>query len=41
VIDPLVEAFPIPALRKEREGRGTHSVADVGEIESLAYPRQL
>ena len=33
--DPLVQAFPTPALRKVREGRGTHFVGDTGEIRSL------
>jgi hypothetical protein len=38
--NPLVQAFPIPAhsarsgqaLRKNREGQGTHRVVDVGEM---------
>ena len=29
---------PTPALRKVREGRGTHGVGDVGEIKSLGHP---
>jgi hypothetical protein len=35
---PLAPAFPTPALRKEREGRGTHFVADASEIKSLGHP---
>ena len=31
-INKLVLAFPIPALRNEREGRGTHCVADASEF---------
>jgi hypothetical protein len=35
---PHVQSFPSPALRKEREGQGTRSVADAGEIKSLGHP---
>ncbi len=31
-------AFPIPALRKVREGRATHPVGDGGEIKNLGHP---
>src|SRR5260370_8136469 len=37
-INPHAQAFPCPALRKEREGRGTHYVADGGEVKSLGPP---
>jgi hypothetical protein len=36
VIGTLAQAFPIPALRKVREGLGTHSVGNASEIKSLA-----
>jgi len=32
------QAFPNPALRKEREGRATHCVADAREVKSLGHP---
>jgi hypothetical protein len=35
---PVAYAFAVPALRKEREGRGTHCVADASEIKSLGHP---
>jgi hypothetical protein len=38
VREPLAQAFPTPALRKEREGRGTRCVGDAGEIKSLGHP---
>jgi hypothetical protein len=38
VISPVVQAFPTPALRKEREGRGTHFAGDANEIKSLGHP---
>ena len=31
-------AFPTPALRKVREGRGTRRVADASAINSLDHP---
>ncbi len=31
------QAFPNPALRKEREGRATHCVADSSEVKSLGH----
>jgi len=34
----LTPAFPIPALRKVREGRGTRRVGDASEIKNLGYP---
>jgi hypothetical protein len=34
VSNPLAQAFPAPALRKEREGRGTPSVAVASELKS-------
>jgi len=34
----LAQALPTPALRKVREGRGTHCVGDAGEIKSLGHP---
>jgi len=37
-INRHAQAFPCPALRKEREGRGTHSVGDASEIKSLGHP---
>ena len=37
MIDPLALAFPTPAIRKRREGRGTHCVGDASEIKSLGY----
>jgi hypothetical protein len=37
-VKPLAQAFPNPALRKEREGRGTHLVGDASEIESPGHP---
>jgi hypothetical protein len=36
--NPLVHALPTPALRKEREGRGTLCVADACKIKSLGQP---
>jgi hypothetical protein len=38
VIEITAQAFPTPALRQEREGRGTHFVADANEIKSLGHP---
>jgi len=37
------QAFVAPALRKEREGRGTHYACDVTEIKGLAtrFPTRL
>ena len=35
-ISELVPAFPAPALRKVREGQGTHSIACAGEVKSWA-----
>ena len=40
-INRHAQAFPCPALRKEREGRGTHSVGDASEIKSLGHPQFL
>jgi hypothetical protein len=39
-INPHAQAFPRPALRKQkpREGRGTRSVGDASEIKSLGHP---
>jgi hypothetical protein len=34
----FAQAFPSPALRKEREGRGTHFGGDAREIKSLRHP---
>jgi hypothetical protein len=34
----LAPAFPTPALRNKREGRGTHCVGDASEIKSLGHP---
>ena len=34
-INKLVPAFPTPAPRKHREGRGTHCVADASKFKSL------
>ena len=31
-------AFVVPALRKEREGRGTHFVGDISEVKNLGHP---
>lgn len=36
LMETLVHAFVVPALRKLREERGTHSVSDDGEIKSCA-----
>jgi hypothetical protein len=33
-----VYGFVVPALRKEREGRGTHFAGDANEIKSLGHP---
>jgi hypothetical protein len=38
MIKPLAQALSTPALRKVREGQGTHCVADVSEIKSLGHP---
>jgi hypothetical protein len=38
VSDPLAQAFPAPALRKEREGRGTPCVAVASKVKSLGHP---
>ena len=35
---PIAPASPTPALRKVREGRGTHPIGDGGEIKSLGHP---
>src|SRR5580698_5367610 len=37
-IDPDARAFPCPALHKEREGRGTHSVGDASKVKNLGHP---
>jgi hypothetical protein len=34
---PSEHAFRTPALRKEREGRGTQGVGDGGEIKNLGH----
>ena len=34
----VTAAFVVPALRKVREERGTHFIADAGEIKSLGHP---
>jgi hypothetical protein len=31
-------AFVVPALRKEREGQGTHFVGDISEIKNMGDP---
>jgi len=36
VSNPFAQAFPNPALRQEREGRGTRRVAGDNEIKSWA-----
>jgi hypothetical protein len=36
-----MQAFVVPALRKKREGRGTHCVGDASEIKSLGHPPDL
>ena len=36
--DGINPHVPSPALRKEREGRGTHSVGDISEIKGLGHP---
>ena len=41
MIDPVAQAFPTPALRKVREGRGTRRVGDANEIKSLGHPPDL
>ena len=33
--------FVVPALRKVREGRGTHSVGDAGESKTWGIPLQF
>ena len=38
VSDPLAQAFPAPALRKEREGRGTPCVAAASKVKTLGHP---
>ena len=39
MVNPLfAHAFSTPALRKDREGRGTHGVGDTDEIKSLGHP---
>lgn len=35
VINPVVQAFPTPAPRKEREGRGTLFAGGASEIRNL------
>jgi len=40
-INKLAPAFPTPALRKEHEGRGTHSVADASEFKGWATRPQM
>lgn len=37
-VNSVVLAFVVPALRKVREGRGTHFIADAGDIKSLGHP---
>ncbi|MGA9546024.1 MAG: hypothetical protein WBQ85_20785 [Candidatus Sulfotelmatobacter sp.] len=39
VINPVVEAFQVPALRKVREGRGTHFIADASKTKELGGQR--
>ena len=34
-------AFVVPALRKEREGRGTHFLGDISEIKKLGHPAEM
>jgi len=41
VINPLVQAFPFPALRKEREERGTHFIADASENQKPGPPASI
>jgi hypothetical protein len=36
---PIAHTFVTPALCKEREGRGTHSIGDANEIRSLGHAR--
>jgi hypothetical protein len=33
--------YIVPALRKVREGRGTHFCGCAGEVKSLGHPRRL
>ena len=37
VTSPL-RTFVVPALRKVREGRGTHRIADINEIKRPGHP---
>jgi hypothetical protein len=37
----LAPAFPIPALRQERKGRGTHCLGNARKIKSLGHPPKL
>src|SRR5579863_9929741 len=39
-INKLAAAFPTPALRKEREGRGTHCFGHASEINKPGPPAQ-
>jgi hypothetical protein len=36
----LAPAFPTPALRKKREGQGTHCVGNARKIKSPGYPAE-
>jgi hypothetical protein len=36
-----VQTFVVPALRQEREGRGTHGVGNASEIKKLGRPPDL
>jgi hypothetical protein len=38
VTNPIAQALPTPALRKVREGRGTHFVGEGRKIKSLCHP---
>jgi hypothetical protein len=40
VIEPFVQAFPTSALRKEREGQGTHCVGDCQRDQKPGPPSQ-
>jgi len=39
--DPLALAFQSPALRKEREERGIHFIADASEIKAWATRQRV
>jgi len=41
VIETLMQAFVVPALRNVREERGTRFLGDVNEIKSLGHPPLL